>query len=102
MQLQETQQLSFTNSADSYATFGLDLATPATGNGVQKIYMRASADCYVDFDKAVVASGSNGSFKMLAADAGVNEFEFTGGSVMTVHAKGVSGSGILYLLGVRT
>ena len=64
--------------------------------------LRASADCYVDFDKATVASGSNGSFKMLAADTSLTSFDFTGGSVMTVHAKGVSGSGILYIVGIRS
>ena len=63
--------------------------------------LRTSADCYVDFDKATVASGSNGSFKMLAADTSLTAFDFSGGSVLTVHAKGVSGSGVLYLVGIR-
>jgi hypothetical protein len=101
-QLVETAQLSFTNSGDAYYTFGLDLGNPATGNGVQHIMLRASADCYVDFDKAVVASGSNGSFKMLAADTSLMAFDFTGGSIMKVHAQGVSGSGVLFILGIRS
>ena len=96
-QLQETQQLSFTNTADSYGTFGLDIQS--TGSGVQKIMLSTSADCYIDFDRP---TSSGYSFKMLTANTDPVTFDFTGGSIMTVHAKGVSGSGTLYIVGIRT
>jgi len=95
-QLQETQHLSFTNTADSYATFGLDLQ--ARGSGVQKVVLRTSADCYVDFDKGATSAYG---FLLKASDGQPFEFNFQGGSIMTVHAIGVSGSGTLYILGIR-
>lgn len=94
-QLQETQHLSFANTADSYATFGLDIQS--AGSGVQSVMIRTTADCYVDFDKEAT---SDYSFLVKSTDTPVT-FEFPGGSIMKVHAKGVSGSGTLYILGIR-
>lgn len=95
-QLQETQQLAFTNTADSYATFGLDLNP--VGSGVQQVMLRTSADVYVSFDTATSASQS---FLVLSADTSPTVLDFHGGSVLTVHARGKSGSGTLYILGIR-
>ena len=93
--LQETQHLSFTNTADAYATFGLDIQ--ATGSGVQSVMLRTSADCYIDFDKEAT---SDYSFLLKSTDE-PTIFDFPQGSIMKVHARGVSGSGTLYLLGIR-
>lgn len=94
-QLQETSQLSFTNTASSNQTFGLDLQS--TGSGVQKVVLRTSADCYVDFDRPAT---SYSSFLLKSTDDPF-EFNFSGGSIMKVHAIGASGSGTLYILGIR-
>jgi hypothetical protein len=98
-QLQETMQLSFTNTGDNYQTFGLDIPPLGIGSGVQKIILRASADCYIDFDRPA-ATGS--SMLIKAADGHLETLDFSGGSVMTVHARGTSGSGTLYIVGIRT
>jgi hypothetical protein len=95
-ELVETQQLSFTNTADSYATFGLEL--DPSGIGVQRVLLRASADVFIDFDTIV---DTTQSFKLFAADNQHTEFDFTGGSVKKIHAKGASGSGTLYIVGIR-
>ena len=94
-QLQETQHLSFTNSAENYATFGLDIQS--TGSGVQFIMLRTTTDCYIDFDKEAT---SDYSFLLKSTDEPI-VFEFPNGSIMKVHARGVSGSGTLYILGIR-
>lgn len=94
--LVETQQLSFNNTTDSYATFGLDIQ--AKGSGVQRILVRSSADCYVDFDKAATTGAS---MLIKSSDGHLADFDFHGGSVLTVHAIGSSGSGTLYIVAIR-
>ena len=96
MQLLETQHLTFTNTANSYYTFGVGLADPAVG--VQKIVLRTSADCYVDFDTAATSASG---FLLKATDGQPFEFNFSGGSIKTVHAIGVSDGGTLYIIGIR-
>jgi hypothetical protein len=96
MQLLETQHLAFTNTADSSYTFGVGLADPSMG--VQKIILRTAADCYVDFDTPAT---SNTGFLLKATDTQPFEFNFSGGSVKTVHAIGVSSGGTLYIIGIR-
>jgi hypothetical protein len=98
-ELVETAQLAFTNTADSYATFGLELSSTGKGHGVQKVVLRSTADCYVNFDEV---ANSTEAFKLFAADNQSTEFDFSGGSVMKIHAIGASGSGTLYIVGIRT
>lgn len=95
-QLVETQQLSFTNTSDSYATFGTDIQS--TGSAVQKVILKTSADVYVSFD---TPASQGQPFKILASNTAESYFDFKNGNVLTVHAKGVSGSGTLYIAGIR-
>lgn len=83
----ETQIISFTNTADNEATFA---------GGCSRFYFSTSADVFVDFDQPC----DTGSF-LVKANIAYPAFDFMGGSVNKIHAKGSAGSGSLYILGVR-
>jgi len=78
-------QANFTQNSDTEVLLG----------GVQRITIRTSADCYVDFDQP---SAPTTSFKLLAASTADTTIEISGASVQKLHTRGVSGSGTLYII----
>jgi hypothetical protein len=81
----QCSQLSFTNTGDAEALVG----------GVQRLLLRTSADCFVDFDQPVAITQSA---LIKAADSVYLEIEANGASIQKVHARGQSGSGTLYIV----
>jgi hypothetical protein len=77
-------QLSFTNTADAEALVG----------GAQRVLLRTSADCYVDFDQPTATSQSA---IIKAADNVYLEIEAIGANIQKIHARGSAGSGTLYI-----
>lgn len=82
----ETQKLALTTS-DAHATFE---------GGCQGFYLSADADCYVDFDQP----SDTGSF-LIKANVAYPKFDFRGSNVQKIHARTVSSTGNLFIVGVR-
>ena len=90
----ETQQLSFTNTSDSFATFG-----DGKVGGVNGIYLQATANCYVAFDTPATASQG---FLLSSSLANPMYIDMRGSSMKQLHCIGSSGSGTLYIIGTRS
>ena len=84
---QETQTIAFVSTADKEAAFA---------GGCQGFYFSATADVLVDFDQPT----DSGSF-LIKANIAYPKFDFRKSNVLKVHAMGSSGSGTLYIIGVR-
>ena len=82
----ETQTIATTTS-DKEATFE---------GGCQGFYISSDADSYVDFDQPT----DTGSF-LIKANIAYPKFDFRGANVKKVHARAVTGTGNIYLIGVR-
>ena len=80
----ETAQVSI-SSTDNYATVV----------GAQRVWLVASADCYIDFDQPAVTTRS----LLLKANQVPAEFEFSGANISKIHVIGTSGT--LYVLIAR-
>lgn len=85
-QTAETQKLAMTT----------DTAAATFEGGVQQVYLSADADCYVDFDQP----SDTGSL-LIKANLAPVRIDFRGGSITKIHAQAATGTGNLYILGVR-
>lgn len=63
--------------------------------GVSRVLLRASADCFVDFDQPVATTTS---FKLFSADNQATEISVHGGLINQIYARGASGSGTLFII----
>ncbi len=82
-------QLSFDNTTTGGKVANL--------GGVQRVILKTSADCYVDFDQPVSTSES---YKILAANGSDTTIEVTGGSIQNLYCLGASGSGTLFIIAI--
>lgn len=89
----ETQQLAFNQTTDVWATFG-DGVTGAI-NGV---YVSASANCYVAFDKPATAQQG---FLLSSSITNPLYIDLRGNGIKQVHCIGSGASGTLYIIGTR-
>lgn len=64
-------------------------------NGAQRVIIRTTSDCYVDFDQPVSTSQS---YLISAANTADTTIELTGGTINNLYALGRSGSGTLYAI----
>ncbi len=84
----ETQTLTLTTTGGG---------TPATfEGGVQQVYLTATQDCYVSFDDPATNSDL-----LVKANFQPVRISFGGANVQRIFAVTASGSGTLYILGVR-
>lgn len=84
----ETEQIAATSSSKAAEFEG----------GVQRVYITADADCYVDFDQPAVTSRSY----LVDVSAGSHlEFDFGKSSVKSVTAITGGGSANVYIVAVR-
>jgi hypothetical protein len=70
-------------------------AIPVTLNGVKRVILQTSADCYIDFDQPVAATQS---YKLLAANTSDLVIELNDGVIQKMYVQGASGNGTLYII----
>jgi hypothetical protein len=72
---------------------------PVTLNGVKKIMMNTTANCYVDFDQPVATTQS---YLVNASNTSDSIIELTGGVIQKMYVQGVSTSGTLYIISIES
>jgi hypothetical protein len=66
-------------------------------NGAQRLVIRTTGNCYIDFDQPVSVSQS---YLIASANTSDTVIELTGGTISKIYALGQGGSGTIYVIAI--
>lgn len=71
--------------------------TPVDVKGAQRLVLRTTTDCYVDFDQPVAPTTS---YLISASNTADTTIELTGGSISNVYFQAKTSGGIAYIIAI--